>query len=399
MKGTLCGNRALALVVLLISFAAVAPAVANADVLGSTPAPAASAVPAVPAVPAPAVPSLGAAPVQVTTPVASATVAPATPSVAVTAPATTVAVTPTSGNVHVATPGTKVVKAVGVAESAAIKVVDASAAKVTKPAQGVKQFGVKVTRIASGMVIKLVPATVKKQSVVVKKKAGRVLADNWGDDDWQSGCTKGTYTGCSQTPVGPIDNRCYQTGTPLGTTSGTATATDGTTPPFSATEQVMFTQGTQTTWTRTKNVYKNIAGVPTLVGVIVEMKSFIRGLYGTAPSGTIYRSGKDTSTQWSAFLPLDASFFLDKREFSELLVQRNSGPAPSMWYSEHDVVKPGSITVKWRIVCSNGAKADDDQDQGHDHDRSGDQEKYKHHKEDFHGYNDDEPSSYDQGDS
>jgi hypothetical protein len=398
MKGTHCGNRALALVVLLISFAAIVP-VANADVLGSTPAPAASAVPAVPTVPAPAVPSLGTAPVQATTPVASTTVAPATQSVVVTAPATTVAVTPSSGNVHVATPGTKVVKAVGLAESAAVKVVDASAAKVTKPTQGAKQFGVKVTRIASGMVIKLVPATAKKQSVVVKKHAGRVLADNWGDDDWQSGCTKGTYTGCSQTPVGPIDNRCYQTDTPLGTSSGTQTTTGGTAPPYNPEEQVFFTQGTQTTWTKTKNVYKNIAGVPTLVGVIVEMKSFIRGLYGTAPSGTIYKSGKDTSTQWSVFLPLDASFFLDKREFSELLVQRNSGPAPSMWYSEHDVIANGSITVKWRIVCSNGAKADDDRDEGHDHDRSGDQDKYKHHKEDFHGYNDDEPSSYDQGDS
>jgi hypothetical protein len=399
MKGTHCGNRALALAVLLISFAAVAPAVANADVPGSIPAPAA---PAVPALPAPALPSLVTAPVQATAPIASATVAPAAPSVAVTAPATKVAVTPTSGSLHVATPGAKVVKAVGVAESAGIKVANASAAKATKRTQGAQQFGVKVTRIASGMVIKLVPPTVKKQSVVVKKKAGRLLAnggDDWGDDDWGSGCTKGTYTGCSQTPVGPIDNRCYQTDTPLGTSSGTQTATGGDPPPFSPTEQVMFTQGTQTTWTRTKNVYKNIAGIPTLVGVIVEMKSFIRGLYGTAPSGTIYKSGKDTSTQWSVFLPLDASFFLDKREFTELLVQKNSGPAPSMWYSEHDVVKPGSITVKWRIVCSNGAKADDDRDEGHDHDRSGDQDKYKHHREDYHGYNDDDPGSWDQNDS
>jgi hypothetical protein len=395
MKGTHCGTRAFALVFLSISFAAMAPAVASADLAGgvvptpaAVPAIPAAAVPATPATPAsPAVPAAPAVPVQVPAPVS-------------TTPPATVAVTPSSGDIRASTPGAKVAKAVGVAEGKALKAVNASAAKAAKRTQGVRQIGAKVTPIASGIVIQLVP-TQKKQPSVALKQAGRLLANDYGNDDWQSGCTHGSYTACQQTPVGPIDNRCYQsdpTTVGTGTTSGTYTPPTGTPPPFSPTEMVNFTQGTQTTWTKTVNVYKNIAGVQTLVGVLVEMKTFIRGLYGTAPSGTIYRLGQDASDQWSAFLPLDASFYLDKREYSELLVQRGSGPAPSMWYSEHDVVKPGTITVNWRIVCNKGDKADDDQDQGHDHDRSGDYDKYKHHHEDYHGYNDDEPSSYDQGD-
>lgn len=367
MKGTHCGTRALALVVLLFCVSSAVPAVAGADVGGATVAPVAAALPA---------PALG---------------APAPPA------ATTVAVTPGSGTVEVAAPkAAAATKAVGAAQEKAFTTADKAA---TPGVTGVKQLGVKVTRIASGVVIRLVPAkaakAVAKKVADRKQKAGRILAGNWGDDDWQSGCTKGGWTGCTQTPVGPIDNRCYMTD--VGPrTSGTYTPPTGDPPPFSPTEQVMFTQGTQTMWTKTEEVYRSIAGVKTLVGVKVHMKTFIRGLYGTAPSGTIYKLGKDEADQWSVFFPLDGSLYVDKRTFSELVVL--SGVAPSMWYSEHFVVKPGFIKITWRIVCNRGDKSDDDKDEGCDHDRSGDHDKYKHHREDWRGYNDDEPGSWDQDD-
>jgi hypothetical protein len=69
-----------------------------------------------------------------------------------------------------------------------------------------------------------------------------------------------------------------------------------------------------------------------------------------------------------------------------------------MWYSEHFAVTASQIKITWRITCKKGDKADDDRDQGQDHNRSGDYEKYRHNKQDFNGYNNDPPSSWDQDD-
>jgi hypothetical protein len=149
--------------------------------------------------------------------------------------------------------------------------------------------------------------------------------------------------------------------------------------------------------------------MPVLVGTKVHFQQYIRGLYGVgAWTGTIYRSGKDLQDQWTVFIPAQADpndptagpVAVDKRTWDELIVSRpNVATAlPSMWYSEHFVVRPDRVTITWRITCKQGQKADDDPDGGRDHDRSGDQEKYRHDKQDFHGYNNDDPSSWDQND-
>jgi hypothetical protein len=383
------------------------PAVPAIPAAPAVPAPAVPSVPAVPSTPAlPAAPSAPIASVKATTPagrvvvhtaksvahvanpVASVKATVAKPAVRITTPAAKLAVTPAAGGLHAVAPA----KPALATPSLAI------------------QSNTQVTRIHQGIIIKLQPA-----SVVFKKKATgwRKLMWNAGDDDWNSGCFMGPYTTCTKAPVGPISNRCSvcDNGTMSGkvrinTTTGVV---EGTMSPGS-TDEVMFSQGFETTWTRVEQIYKkNSLGVSVPVGTKVHFKQFIRGLQGVGvPSETIYRSGKDIQDQWTVFIPAQVDpnnpteppFAVDKRTWDELIVAKPNVPQalPSMWYSEHFVVRADQIKITWRITCKKGQKADDDPDEGHDHDRNGDYDKYRHNTQDYHGYNNDDPSSWDQND-
>jgi hypothetical protein len=239
-------------------------------------------------------------------------------------------------------------------------------------------------------VIKLAPV----QPVVVKKTTSVWRKLMWNDDtNWQGGCTMGVWSACQQLPPIPIDNRCY------GNSSGSGTFPPNL-PPFTD-ETVNFTKGFTVVWTRQEPVFKTVLGVQTPVGTRIHFKQFIRGLWGVgAKSQATYRLGTDSQDSWSVLIPVpDPSrpqLAVDKRTFAQLIVAE--GAAPNMWYSEHLVLRQDQITITWRIVCNKGDKANDDQDQGSDHDRSGDYNKYRHHSESYHGYNDDQPSSWDQGD-
>jgi hypothetical protein len=437
MKGTHCGRRAITLVLSLISLSALAPAMANAaDISGSSavPAPAvpAASSPAVPAVPAapslpavpsvpaaPAVPSVPAASAKVTTPAGSVTVQtakpavrvatpPATvkattakPAVAVSSPAAKLGVSPAAGGVDVAIPAKK-------ALAPATKAVAPLTKALTTP-DLTPLSNTNVRRIKNGIIIDLKPVSVvfKKQKASVRK-----LLWNAGPDDWESGCRMGAYSTCTKTPVGPISNRCAvcQSGTMSGAVKidPLTGAVVGTMAPL-PTDEVMFTQGFETMWTKVEPIYaKNALGVPVLVGTKVHFQQYIRGLYGTGTSGTIYRSGKDLQDQWTVFVPAQVDpnnpteppATVDKRTWDELIVARPDlvTSLPSMWYSEHIAVTATQIKITWRITCKKGDKADDDPDQGKDHDRSGDHEKYRHNKQDFGGYSNDNPSAWDQGD-
>jgi hypothetical protein len=407
MKGTHCGKRAVTLVFLLISLTALAPAVANAaDGLGTNAVPTTPAVPAVPTpaalppVPAlpsvPAVPSVPVATAKVTTPAGSAVVQTAKPAARITTPAasvkatakpavhvrtsgTTLTVSPTSGAFHATLPATPALQAPAVH---APKAVDSN-----------------LTYIKSGVIIKLPPV----QSVVFKKKATPWRKLMWSSDDPRSGCVNGPWTVCDTIPPIDIENRCYpNTPTSSGIFRPVPPPPTGTPPPTSG-DFVHFTAGSTVLWTRTEPFTKTIMGVAT-PGVKIHFKQFTRGLQGVGSlDASTYRLGQDVQDQWSIFIPAPdpqnpagPPVAVDKRTFDLLIV--NQGAAPNMFYSEHIVVRYSSVKFIWRIVCSKGAKANDDPDQGGDHDRTGDYDKYRHHKENYHGYNDDQPSSWDQDD-
>jgi hypothetical protein len=254
----------------------------------------------------------------------------------------------------------------------------------------------------------------KKVAGVAKKHAGaRVPAD--GGDDPMSGCESGSWMTCSTVPMNfTMDNRCVNTGeepmpppmngatpssgTSTTTVSGTSSTTTGTAPPPGGAEMVTFTNGTETTWTRER--MGTVDGMP---AVIMDVKIFARGFDGMGiPSGAEYNLGHDFQDTFTITAAPDSSS--NKRTQEILMV--DSGLAPSMVYSEHDVLSidndtvPGTIkfTVSWRIVCHLNEKADNDPDVGPDHDRSGDLNKYKHNHQYFYGYNDDPITVWDQND-
>jgi hypothetical protein len=403
MKGTHCGKRAVTLVFLLISLTALAPAVANAaDVLGSNAVPTTPAVPAVPTpaalppVPAlpsvPAVPSVPVATAKVTTPVGSAGVQTAKPAVRITTPVASVKATVAKPVVHVRTSGTKLnLSPTAGAFHATAPVTPALKAPAV---QAPKSVGKNLKYIKSGVILKLPPV----QSVVMKKKATPWRKLMWNSDDENSGCTMGTWTMCDKIDPIPIENRCWpNTHSSSGTFNPVSVPPTGTPPPTSG-DYVTFDAGFTVMWTRTEPFTSH--GVP---GVKIHFKQFTLGLQGhgnpLVVDTSTYKLGTDSQDQFSIFVPADMSqppVSVDKRTFDLLIV--NNGAAPNMWYSEHIVAKVTSVKITWRIVCNKGDKADDDQDEGCDHDRSGDYDKYRHHKESYHGYNDDQPSSWDQND-
>jgi hypothetical protein len=196
-----------------------------------------------------------------------------------------------------------------------------------------------------------------------------------------------------------IDNRC---------TDPTVGSSDsGTVPPDPVpvgTEIANFPTATDTVWTKEEPFVKKV-GLLMIPGVKVTIKEFIRGFNGTGvPSGATYRSGKDDTNTFSVFIPTDTPVATDIRHFVELIVaggkwQPGVIVPPSMWYSEHFVIRAGQLPkVTWRIVCKKGDRAQDDQDEGGDHDRSGDYDKYRHNHHEYNGYDDPEPTSWDQGD-
>jgi hypothetical protein len=428
MKGTHSSTRAVALVCSLIALTAVAPAIASAagelgtGQLGTNAVPTAPGVPAAtspaaPAVPAPvsvpAVPGVPAAPAmpgvpaasvktakpaaRVTTPAASVKATVAEPAVRISSPVAKLGLRPTGGGVEAAIPVSKALKGL------------TPAPKAFATPSLAPQSNTQVTRIANGIIINLKPVSVvfKKQTTTWRK-----LMWNAGADDWESGCRMGAYSTCTKTPVGPISNRCSVCDS--GTMSGAVKidpvtgAVVGTMAPL-PTDEVMFTEGFETTWTKVEPIYaKNALGVSVLIGTKVHFKQFIRGLYGTGTSGTIYRSGKDIQDQWTVFIPAQVDpnnpteppVKVDKRTWDELIVAKPNIPTalPSMWYSEHIVVSATQVKITWRITCKKGDKSHDDPDEGRDHDRSGDHEKYRHSKDDFHGYNNDDPATWDQDD-
>jgi hypothetical protein len=400
MKGTLCGKRAISLVLSLAILAAIAPAIARADVLGgvasavpSTPTAPAVPVPAVaPAapvsVPAPATPSVQAAPAPVATatkaaaPVAGVVASVAKP--AASAKATAVAKVKAAVSkpraavkVRVATPVAKVSAKAVVAKPAASASVKASASDVI--------YG------KSSMTIKLHPQSVVFKAKAKAKSTWRKLV--WSGDDPNGGCNNGTYQTCTSNTPFDVDNRCY----PAGTGNSSGTTSDPTAVPDGANaspDLVHFTQGRQTIWMKTSTDTS---------GIRIHIRQFNIGFFGVGTlDGATYKLGKDVQHEWDFLLPLGDLVKQDQRTWDTLIVDKSqattsyTGLPPSMEYQQHLVATPTSISISWHLVCKKGDKPDSDQ--GQDHDRSGDLNKYKHHSEDYHGYNDDPPSSWDQGD-
>jgi hypothetical protein len=150
-------------------------------------------------------------------------------------------------------------------------------------------------------------------------------------------------------------------------------------------------------------------------GTRIHIKRHSVGFEGTGlASGYIYKLGQNDQDETDFFVPrlpdpstpTTAPFKMDLRTWELLLVSPGPQltaipgmPVPgNMWFTQHMVVTPTQTQIRWSIVCSKGQKPKDDPDQGSDHDRSGDYEKYRHHREDFYGYNNDQPSSWDQND-
>jgi len=370
MKRTFCGLRVLGPVVLIAATAAAAPALARADVLNgqlpATPAvpsaavgtPAAPATPATPAtlpVPTPTAPAPVPAAVAVAVPRAvggSVTVDPATATLTIKAtPKAKAAVSPTQGAIHV------------------------DASSVVKPAK-------KVVAKANTTATKVKP--VNKAAA----KAGRILS-NGSSTDPLYGCEGHGWTVCVDQPIQstPIDNRCYQY--PTGSTSGTSDGTTNT-PPFSP-DFVTFTQGKSVLWMR-----QDTRMIGLLPYTVIRVKQFIWGFVGAGSiDGSTYKLGHDFQDTWEVAFPFGSSDAVEKLTQDLLLV--NSGTAPNEVYTEHFLLDPnGNVTIKWHIVCHVGDRGDDMH--GKDHDRSGDYDKYKHNHDDYHGYNDDDPDHWDQGD-
>jgi hypothetical protein len=422
MKGTHCGRRATALAVLLASCAAIAPSIASAATVDAAVPAAVTSTPTAPAVPVPA--AAPAVPVSVP--------APATPSLS--API----VTPAAPAAPVAAVAPAVSKVAAVAKPAATSKVTAAAkkivARVTKPAaKATVASTVKLTTpVAKANVSAKAAVTKSKASAVLKAKGGvvstspvkltkngmeislqssvvfkgntgwRKLANNYGDDP-MGGCKSGVYVTCTSGPPVDIDNRCYgteagDTPAPLGSSSGSIS--NGDTYPVSG-ELVHFSQGQSTLWTKTEPVYKN--GV--LVGTRVWMRRFSVGFQGVGfESHAIYKLGTDVQKTWQFFLPVDPTMpaAQDQWTWDMLIVSPQQPPAtpmpPNMWYVEHFVVSPTKIDISWHIVCQKYQKPQNDCDRGRDHDRSGDQDKYRHNEQRYHGYNDDDDGSWDQDD-
>jgi len=396
MTGMSCGTRVCGLVALTALTSAFAPALARADATGgglpvatppavtavSTPAPAASA-PATPSVPAPALPAASGPAAAATQTAAStavnvkstvggtATLDPATGSLTIHAPMTKASVSKSDGSVNV------------------------GASKIVKP----------ITTTASNHVAKVTgnkhakKATAKAVQVV--KKGSRVLAWNDADSgDPMQGCKDGKYTACTmvpfdQTPV-MIDNRCWDW---VGPNSSTFSMPDdggdstGTPPPYGP-DLVTFTQGREVVWTKTDT---------TPTGLRIHSKVFLWGLYGVGNAAVgdtaVYRLGHDFQDEWEVFVPMSLFGSSIKKLTQDLLIvdRHTITPAPNMVYTEHaEFGANGDVTIKWHIVCHVGQTGD--ANNGHDHDRSGDYDKYKHNHGDYHGYNDDPPSSWDQND-
>jgi hypothetical protein len=398
MKGTHCGTRALALAALLISLAAVAPAVAGATVTPSTPA--APLVPAsVPAVPAaPSVPAVPAVP-SVPAPTASKAAAPATSSAPVSNTPVSVSNGPDGTTVTINVPNVKAnvgpsSGSVSGGASLPLKPVETAVAKTVAPASA------KATKAASRMARKHKGA----RALTWANDDDGFNGSNDGDDDDNpmSGCVNGTWTTCTTIPITSaspffMDNRCVNAmGGTIPSSSGTFTLPpgSGTQPPVGS-EQVQFNQGTMTTWTRAQP--GTFHGMPAM---FIDVKTFNVGLHGVGtPSNADYLLGHDFVDDFTIVILIGGSSE-NKRTQDVLIV--NHGAAPNMWFSEHDIVNVSltgfQIQQSWRIVCQQNQKADDDPDQGDDHDRSGDMEKYRHAHRDYNGYKDDQPSSYDQND-
>jgi hypothetical protein len=227
------------------------------------------------------------------------------------------------------------------------------------------------------------------------------------DTNWQRGCVSGGWTTCSQfTDAYPTENRCVNP-----TVRNSASGTFPLSAPPVGLEGVTFPTATFTIWTKTEPFVKKVGLVPVVAGVKVTIKTFVRGLNGMGvPSLATYRSVKDDTNMFSVFIPTPTGpddpvpVAVDIRHFAELIVaggnwQPGFAPPPSMWYSEHFVVRadqPPKLT--WRIVCKQGDKASDDPDEGGDHDRSGNLDKYRHNHHEYNGYDDPAPTSWDQGD-
>jgi hypothetical protein len=387
MKGTHCGRRAVTLVFSLISLCATVPAVANADVLG-TAAPSTPTVPAAPAVPTPAVPAApvsapattsapAVAPIKVTTPVASITVASSKPAVTVLGHA----------KVKNIVKSPLLAPAIKPIAKPAYKVATAVATKSTTT----------VVKVASVKPVK------KATSVVLKKARTLLNGGGGGSDDPMWGCKSGGWTTCQPEPIVnyPVNNRCVGSGVGSSDSGGT------TDPTPVGTEDVIFPNATQWTWTKVQPFTKHI-GPLDIPGMKVTVKTFIVGFNGVGtPSGATYRSVNDEVNTFTVFIPADTPLAQDIRHFTQLIVaggKWNAGVTvpPSMWFSEHFVIRFAptlEISHTWRIVCNKGDKAHDDDDKGCDHDRSGDHDKYNHNRHDYRGYDeDDSHESWDQDD-
>jgi hypothetical protein len=347
MKGTSCGQRALALVVPLALALAVAPA-ALADPLGAVSSASGTAPAPVPALPVVKSPVS----VQLATPAG-----PVTASASVSAPAAAVS-TPVA-SAHVSRSGATVK-----AGTLVVQTVHRTAHVVTTTARKVIA-STPVTHRVAGKVQSTHARLAKKHvSVVVKAHAKlrpiRILA--WTSDDPMSGCEpQGSWLVCT-------------------TTNGD----------FSTTNQCngepVTLIGTYTFWTK---FFMNMNGT-----VIMRQRTFFVGFTGTGGFGNSYK-GTDQQNDSQKSFPI-GSFSEDQREYEALQVTQQAdplAPAQNMHMYLHLIVFFNAATATANVhvvgpfvVCNKGQKAQGDDDQGTDNNPTDQQ----HNEQAYYGYNDDD---------
>ena len=373
MKGISCGKRVIGLVALTTLACALAPGFARADVTaGAVPsvnvAPPAAPVVSTPALPAaPAAPAVPAAPAA---PAASVPTAKANPIAGAKIVGGTLSADPATGTFTI---HTKVAEASTKDVSPSSGSVNVSASKVVKPVNtALQNVGSKAYKKATS--VKAVHKAVTK--------ASRVSA--WANDDPMSGCTNNAWMTCTVLAPFPIENRCYgnQTGSYSGNTADAPTSGD----------TVSWTQGTTVIWTKTEMV--TLHGMP---AVRMHMKQFTWGWNGFGDlDASTYKLGHDFQDEKVVTLPVGGP---SVNALTQDVLLVNNGLAPNEVFTQHIVMDAnGNISFFWHIVCRKGDRGDHHGDDGGDHDRSGDYDKYKHNHGDYHGYNDDQPSSWDQDD-